>query len=246
MVFSIAAATGSTSGVPPIRPLSPKTKSSPPAQRRRATPEAVAARDAELLERIREEVANQVGEGRRVRFSLHGFRQQFEVVSASGEGALKLRGPTTEVDMEWSRLTFADRRNLATAVLRMGLPEDHCLVAFYMLAAGDKRGAIAHLARGGEGARAVEAAFVLVPEGGGAAPDGGRKPGLVPKGAPAGRKPRPEERQPPGLSKLYRDAESAFIAGDIERAKEVFRAISRDHPDTEYGEKAKEFLRIME
>ncbi len=83
------------------------------------------------------------------------------VVSADEDGSLRVvvSRPRMELDMKWPRLTLADKKSLALAVVREGTPEDHCLAAFYLLASGEEDAADEHLHRGGEGAEAVRSVF---------------------------------------------------------------------------------------
>jgi len=96
--------------------------------KREPKPEAVAAWDAKLRARVKEEIAA----GRRVQFSVAAFQQRFEVISVDEAGTLDLKGAVTEMNMEWPRLMLADKKSLALAVLREGSPEDHCLAAFFL------------------------------------------------------------------------------------------------------------------
>ena len=61
---------------------------------------------------------------------------------------------------------------------------------------------------------------------------------------------RPTEAKPPAVdpavAKLYQDAETAFIDGDVDNAKAPFEKIIRDHPESEYAVKAREYLDIIE
>lgn len=72
------------------------------------------------------------------------------VVEASGGASLSLAP---------GRLSYAERAEIAAAVVRDGSAEDHCLAAFFALAANDVAAGKAHLAKGGAGAVAVEALF---------------------------------------------------------------------------------------
>jgi hypothetical protein len=93
------------------------------------------------------------------------FQKRFRIMSASERRVLGLKGDVTETDLKWQRLELADRANLAFAVLREGNAEDHCLVAFYLLATNREREARDHLDKGGDGAGAVEAAFGIAARG---------------------------------------------------------------------------------
>ncbi len=230
-------------------------------RRRKPKPGALAEWDARLRARIGEEIAS----GKKIRFSVAAFQQRFEVISVDEAGTLDLKGAVTEMNMEWPRLTPADKKSLALAVLREGSPEDHCFAAFYLIASGDEKAAEEHLAKGGDGAAGVEASFVVaggetvaggasVAEGGAAGGAEGAEEGAKPaqhrepRARPAP-KPAPAEEKPPpdaALAKLYQEAETAFIDGDVERAKVLFEKIVEGHPDSPFAPKAKEYLAILE
>ena len=130
-----------------VRPSGPK----------KAGAETTAAWDAKLIGRLVEECAA----GRKPRFYLQMARSKARVVSADEDGSLRVvvSRPRMELDMQWSRLTLADKKSLAIAVVREGTPEDHCLAAFYLLVSGEKDAADEHLYKGGEGADEVRSVF---------------------------------------------------------------------------------------
>ena len=227
-----------------------------PLKRKVPKPEAAAAWDARLLARVKDELAA----GGPVRFSVTAFQARFEVMSVDKAGTLELKGAVTEMSMEWPRLTPADKKSLALAMLREGDAGDHCLAAFYLIVAGDEEEAEDHLAKGGGGADGVEASFVTVggeTVAGGASPAEGaedgakpaedREPRARPVPRPTTAEEKPVRREADAaLAKLYQEAETAFIDGDVDNAKARFEKIVRDHPESEYAGKAKEYLEIIE
>ena len=251
---------------PSARPK-PRPPRPPRPVRKKASDEAVARYDAELIRRVSEEV----DAGRSVRFSVTAFQQRFEVMSIDEAGTMGLKGAVMKVNLEWPRLELSDRRNLALALLREGDPadraasgpshRDHCLAAFYLIASGDEAAGEEHLTRGGEGAAEVAASFTLPAEIGAAPreeapePEERRTPksslrgGQVREGRSPERGPLEEERPghggPADLVKLYRDAETYFIDGDFEKARELFERIVREHPESDHAGKAREYLEML-
>jgi hypothetical protein len=104
--------------------------------------------DARLIKRL-------IGEtkaGRNPKFYLKTARSNGRVTSVNEKGDMQVTVEAGGIAfaIKWSRLTLKERANLALAVLRKGQPADHELVAFYMLAAGDKSGAATHVRRAGK------------------------------------------------------------------------------------------------
>ena len=237
------------------REKSPPIKRPEP-ERKRPKPGAVEEWDAKLRARIGEDVAA----GKKVGFSVAAFQQRFEVMSVDAAGTLELKGAVTEMSMEWPRLTPADKKSLALAMLREGDAGDHCLAAFYLIVAGDEEEAEDHLAKGGGGADGVEASFVTVggeTVAGGASPAEGaedgakpaedREPRARPVPRPTTAEEKPVRREADAaLAKLYQEAETAFIDGDVDNAKALFEKIVEEHPDSPFAPKAKEYLEILE
>ena len=65
--------------------------------------------------------------------------------------------------------------------------------------------------------------------------------------------PKPEKLEPPEMSaatrelrERFKEAETAFIEGDLERAKKLLHAIIKESPDSEEAEKAKAYLDILD
>jgi hypothetical protein len=112
--------------------------------------------EARLLTRLRDSLKG----GKRPALSPGSVRKRREVLSINSEDTLVVEaGSGLEVGMRLSRLSADDRANLALSVVREGSAEDHCLAAFFMLAAGRDEDAEDHLDAGGEGAEAVRAVF---------------------------------------------------------------------------------------
>jgi hypothetical protein len=81
------------------------------------------------------------------------------VAGVDGKGNLQVSGRDGAVWIAPGRLPMNDRMELALALLREGEPADHCLAAFYCLAAGKKEKGEALLGKGGKGADAVRTFF---------------------------------------------------------------------------------------
>jgi poly(3-hydroxybutyrate) depolymerase len=117
--------------------------------------ETLAAWDARLIERARRSVEA----GRRPRFRLESMRATVSVVSVGREGVLAVTVSGMRMRVPWSRLTLAEKRNLALSCVRPGEPADHALAAFYLLALAERAEAARHLARAGEDTDTVRKAF---------------------------------------------------------------------------------------
>jgi hypothetical protein len=120
------------------------------------SPEAVAAWEGKLIERARAALRS----GRDLSLNPESRRNRRRVVAVDERGTLRVevvRGMV--VTRAWSRVSAADKTKLALAVLRDESPGDHALVAFFMLAEGDRRAAAGHLAQAGELERQVREAF---------------------------------------------------------------------------------------
>jgi hypothetical protein len=129
-------------------------KKDPPA-RKAASPEAVAAWDAKLRERIGEELKA----GRRPRFRWSALGDWAEVAELGAGGDLKVQGKDGGASLAWASVALEDRRSLALGMLRKERPEDHALAAFYFLATGEPEKAQPHLEKAGPAAEDVKAAF---------------------------------------------------------------------------------------
>ncbi len=81
------------------------------------------------------------------------------VKSVDSRGRLKLAKGGTRLSYDAGRLKALDKKNLALAIARKPRPGDCAVVAFYCLAAGDEQAGATWLARAGEKADAVRAAF---------------------------------------------------------------------------------------
>ncbi|MFC1582896.1 hypothetical protein ACFL4W_05090, partial [Planctomycetota bacterium] len=113
--------------------------------------------DPRLIKRLIEETKA----GRDLKFYLETARSNGRVTSVNDKGDMQVSVEPEGIAfaIKWSRLTLKERANLALAVLRKGTPADHELVAFYMLAAGDKRGAAGHVRRAGKAGALLQARF---------------------------------------------------------------------------------------
>ncbi len=84
-------------------------------------------------------------------------------------------------------------------------------------------------------------------------PSSTKEPKRPKRGVSRPPRPGPEEPAEPELSpeeverrRRYKEAETAFIEGDLDRAKKLFRAVVEESPDSEDAAKAKEYLDILE
>jgi len=128
--------------------------------RRRPKADALAAFDRALFARVRDELAS----GRAVGFFMASARQNAKVLAAEGDSSLRLlagpQGAAVEMTRALEELSLADRKSLALAVLREGVPGDHRLAGFYLMASGEDEQAERELAKTAPAeAREVRAAF---------------------------------------------------------------------------------------
>ena len=66
----------------------------------------------------------------------------------------------------------------------------------------------------------------------------------APRDTPA---PEPAAPLPTGpAAKLYNEAETAFVNGDLDEARRLFEKVVQEHPKDEYAEKAKTYLELIE
>jgi hypothetical protein len=63
--------------------------------------------------------------------------------------------------------------------------------------------------------------------------------------APAEKAPEPSAAEVEG-ARLLKEAETAFIDGDLDRAREIFRKLVEGHAGTESARKAKEYLEMLD
>ncbi|MHC4503286.1 MAG: DUF6288 domain-containing protein [Planctomycetota bacterium] len=119
--------------------------------------EAAKVWDAKLLARVREAVAAKT----KFTFRSSMIRGRAKVRGVDDRGRLLVSDRAGQLTMpvEVGRLPMGDRRGIAVALVRPGNPGDHCLAAFYCLAAGDADRGEALLKKGGSGAAAVRAFF---------------------------------------------------------------------------------------
>jgi hypothetical protein len=116
-------------------------------------PEFVRAWDERLFRRLRAEVGRTA-----VPFHLTAFPGDALLTVANEDGTLTLHLQGGDIAWSWARLGTPERQSLVEH-LHVAGPEDHCLVAFYLLQQGRRDEARLHLAQGGEGAAEVGAAF---------------------------------------------------------------------------------------
>jgi hypothetical protein len=127
-----------------------------PAEKRVAVrPETLAAWDAKLLARIREEIQA----GRKPRFRWTAVGDWADITEVGPREDLRVQGRDGGALLAWSTIPLADRRNIAVALVRPGRGPDHALAAFYLLALGEKEGAQPHLEKAGPAAEDVKSAF---------------------------------------------------------------------------------------
>ncbi len=118
-------------------------------------PEAVAAWDAKLLARVREEIQA----GRKPRFHWTAVGDWADILEVGPKEDLRVQGREGAALVAWSAISLADRRNLAVALIRNGRAADHALAAFYLLALGERERAQPHLDKAGGAADEVRLAF---------------------------------------------------------------------------------------
>lgn len=101
--------------------------------------------------RLRDRLEAALGERRDLAFTtsagampvrLEGFDRDIAVLRLRQPGGAQLQVP-------WSRMTIAEKRQLAQGVARLDAPADQALAAFHVLLAGEVSGARDHLARAG-------------------------------------------------------------------------------------------------
>jgi hypothetical protein len=99
--------------------------------------------------------------GARPRFFLASAHGRTELLAIEEGDVLVVRTlhPPVQFKTAWGKLTLADRRSLALALLREGTAADHALIAFYALATGDRATADAHLPKAGAAGEALRKAF---------------------------------------------------------------------------------------
>ena len=125
----------------------------PRKERKEPSAETLAAWDAKLAARVREELAA----GRRLTF--HYARQRATVVSMDVSGKIEVSVGRVRLPVAWAKLTLEDRKSLALAALREDVPEDRALAGFYLLAVGRDDDAEDQLRRAGALAADVRATF---------------------------------------------------------------------------------------
>jgi hypothetical protein len=126
-----------------------------PAARKPADPATVAAWDAKLLARIREELQA----GRKPRFKWSAIGDWADIVEVGPKDELRIQGKDGGASVAWASVPLPDRRAVAVAAARKDRAEDHALAAFYLLALGEEERAQAFLEKAGSAADEVRAAF---------------------------------------------------------------------------------------
>ena len=129
-------------------------KGEPPA-RKAAGREAVAAWDARLLARIREEL----GAGRKPRFKWSAVGDWADIAEVGAKNDLRIQGRDGAAMLAWSSLSPEDRRNVAVGIARKERAADQALAAFYLLAMGEEERAKPYLEKAGPAAEEVKGAF---------------------------------------------------------------------------------------
>ena len=132
-----------------------KREEKEPAVRKAASADSVAAWDARLLARIREELQS----GRKPRFKWSVMGDWADISEVSPGDELHIQGKDGGALLAWSKVGLADRRNIAVGLVWKERAGDHALAAFYLLALGEEEGARAHLEKAGAAADEVRAAF---------------------------------------------------------------------------------------
>ena len=126
-----------------------------PAARKVPAAAAVAAWEARLRARVREELEA----GRRPRFRWSVLGDWAEVEGVDGKGGLLIRGREGAARVEWGSLGLEDRRELAVGMARRERGVDQALAAFYLLMSGEEERARPYLERAGPAADEVREAF---------------------------------------------------------------------------------------
>jgi hypothetical protein len=111
-------------------------------------------------ERSRARVRAVVGGGGKVRGDLKALGARVTVSSASDAGLKVWMEGGGQIELAWAQVQASDWQSLSAALAEApGAAEDHALAAFWLLAAGEGAKAQSHLARAGDQAAAVRAAF---------------------------------------------------------------------------------------
>jgi hypothetical protein len=118
-------------------------------------PDTVAAWDARLQARIREELQA----GRKPRFKWTALGDWADIAEIGPKADLRIEGRDGAAQQSWSAISLPDRRNIAVALVRNGQGADHALAAFYHMVLGEADRAQVHLGKAGSAADEVKAAF---------------------------------------------------------------------------------------
>lgn len=135
--------------------VAPKAETRPP---REPVPEAVALWKERLKARLLEQVASGAGPA----CTVFGMRGTVAAAAPNGDLTVRLQmgGQTS---LPWGKVGPAEGLSLARGLLRPDVAADHALLAFYLILNRQEEAAAAHLARAGDLAREVEAAFQARP-----------------------------------------------------------------------------------
>jgi hypothetical protein len=118
--------------------------------------EKIASWDGRLVAKLKEASKDD----RRPALNPKSRRKRREILSIDPDNVLGVRmSRNLEVGLPWEKLTLEDKANLALSVLHEDNESDHCVAAFYLLAAGRDDDAKPHLAAGGEEAERLRAAM---------------------------------------------------------------------------------------
>jgi len=130
-----------------------KTAAAAKPHKKKTSPEAIQLYDAHLMNAVLDCVAAE----KHPTFFLSRRRAQAMVrgIDIDGKLSIVLTRTALELQIDWSRLTNVEKRNLAAATIDNGSELKHEITAFFALAAGDEREAQKHLALAGEGAQRV-------------------------------------------------------------------------------------------
>jgi hypothetical protein len=117
--------------------------------------DSIARWDGKLKQALR----SSLGSGSKPGVRIDALRGSFRLERIGRDGRLAVSRSGMTLKLDWSRLSLADRANVALAVVREGNEGDHAAAGFYLRASGRDREAARHLARAGAAADEVRRAF---------------------------------------------------------------------------------------
>lgn len=145
---------------PAKRAAKPSSASAPPTK---AAPGPLpdAAVQASYRQLLRDSVAEALAEGRHPRFHLALLRGEAVVQGMDGDLVdLSAAGSSARMSIRlFATMTPDDAASLAVGLVRPGVAESHALAAFFLLIAGDRSQAEAHLAQAGGAGDVVRKMF---------------------------------------------------------------------------------------